>query len=119
MTNTSGNSYHLDALAGPATGPATLIIGPGPYTNANGSIRDNNPHNPFINTSATWTLAFAGATAGTVISNVVFSFGTTPGANVPVPIPAAVWLFGSGLLGLIAIARRRQGGDTRRSPAAT
>lgn len=26
---------------------------------------------------------------------------------VPVPVPAAVWLFGSGLLGLIGIARRR------------
>ena len=63
LTNTSGNNYHLDVLAGPATGPATLIIGPGPYTNANGSISGNNPHNPFINTSATWTLVFAGATA--------------------------------------------------------
>ena len=83
LTNTSGNNYHLDALAGPATGPATLIIGPGPYTNANGSIDRNDPHNPFINTSATWTLAFAGATASTVISNVVFSFGTQPGENVP------------------------------------
>ena len=38
LTNTSGNNYHLDVLAGPASGPATLIIGPGPYTNANGSI---------------------------------------------------------------------------------
>ncbi|MCK4834876.1 MAG: VPLPA-CTERM sorting domain-containing protein, partial [Gammaproteobacteria bacterium] len=28
--------------------------------------------------------------------------------NVPaVPVPAAVWLFGSGLIGLLAIARRR------------
>ena len=26
----------------------------------------------------------------------------------PVPVPAAVWLFGSGLIGLIGIARRRQ-----------
>lgn len=26
----------------------------------------------------------------------------------PVPVPAAVWLFGSGLLGLLAIARRKQ-----------
>jgi hypothetical protein len=26
----------------------------------------------------------------------------------PVPVPAAVWLFGSGLLGLIGIARRKQ-----------
>jgi hypothetical protein len=27
--------------------------------------------------------------------------------NAVVPLPAAVWLFGSGLLGLIGIARRR------------
>jgi len=44
-----------------------------------------------------------------VISNVVFSFGTGTGTNVAVPIPAAVWLFVSGLLGLIGIARRGQG----------
>jgi len=25
----------------------------------------------------------------------------------PVPIPAAVWLFGSGLIGLVGIARRK------------
>ena len=25
----------------------------------------------------------------------------------PVPVPAAVWLFGSGLIGLIGIARRK------------
>lgn len=28
--------------------------------------------------------------------------------NKPVPVPAAVWLFGTGLLGLIGIARRRK-----------
>ena len=96
--------------------PAGLIIGPGPYTNANGSINDNDPHNPFVDQSATFTFAVTGATADTVISNVLFSFGTTPGTNVGIPIPAAVWLFGSGLLGLIAIARRRQGGPVRGSP---
>ena len=115
LSNTAG-TYHLDKLCGHNTcgNPAGLIIGPGPYTNANGSIARNRPHNPFVDQSATFTFAVAGATADTLISNVVFSFGTSPGTNVPVPLPAAVWLFGSGLLGLMAIARRRNGVLTRR-----
>lgn len=36
-----------------------------------------------------------------------FSANFTPGPAA-VPIPAAVWLFGSGLLGLVGIARRRK-----------
>ena len=34
-----------------------------------------------------------------------FVYGDTPVS--PVPLPAAVWLFGSGLLGLVGVARRR------------
>jgi len=33
------------------------------------------------------------------------------GADLPppaVPVPAAVWLFGSGLLGLVGVARRKK-----------
>jgi len=26
----------------------------------------------------------------------------------PVPVPAAVWLFGSGLIGLVGVARRKK-----------
>jgi hypothetical protein len=52
-----------------------------------------------------------GATATTVISDVVFSFGTQEGVNVAavttVPIPGALWLFASGLLGLGAAIKRR------------
>ncbi|MGE5241685.1 MAG: VPLPA-CTERM sorting domain-containing protein [Bacteroidota bacterium] len=29
-----------------------------------------------------------------------------------VPVPAAVWLFGSGLLGLVGVARRRNARST-------
>ena len=36
-------------------------------------------------------------------------FSGTGSANVPeVPVPAAVWLMGSGLLGLVGVARRRK-----------
>ncbi|MGB5409060.1 MAG: VPLPA-CTERM sorting domain-containing protein, partial [Thiogranum sp.] len=31
-----------------------------------------------------------------------------PGSVTVVPVPAAVWLFGSGLLGLVGVARRRR-----------
>ena len=51
-----------------------------------------------------------GVTSASVISDVAFSFGTGPETVVGVPIPAAVWLFVSGLVGLIGIARRRQPG---------
>jgi hypothetical protein len=113
LTNTNG-VYHLTGLGGnPYSGPDYLIIGPpgagGTYSNANGSIAHNRPHNPFINQTATFTLGLTGATSSTVISNVIFSFGTEEGSNVAaVPIPAAVWLFVSGLIGLIAFAAARR-----------
>lgn len=41
---------------GPHVAPAELIIGPGPYTNANSSLAGNGPHNPFIDGTATFTI---------------------------------------------------------------
>jgi hypothetical protein len=101
----TGSDFHLNGLGNP--GAAGLIIGPS--TNANASI-NGSVHNPYLDGTATFLLALSGVTAATTISNVAFSFGTNGETIVPVPIPAAVWLFGSGLLGLIGIARRRQSG---------
>ena len=44
-------------------------------------------------------------------SNLIAGFVDTFGeATAVIPVPAAVWLFGSGLLGLVGVARRRRAG---------
>ena len=59
----------------------------------------------------TATFVFSGLTGFTEadVSDVVFGLGTAPDSLLPeIPLPPAVWLFGSGLLGLIGIARRKK-----------
>lgn len=61
----------------------------------------------------TGTLVSAGNINGdywTGFNNVQFSevFNVTVTSVSAVPVPAAVWLFGSGLLGLVGVARRRR-----------
>jgi len=55
-------------------------------------------------TMATGLLAFTAAIGGpTITMNYVGGVATNP-----VPVPAAVWLFGSGLLGLVGVARHKK-----------
>jgi hypothetical protein len=110
----AGGLFHVTALG--AVGPANLIIGPpgagGVYTNANGSIAGNGPHNPFLNQTATFTLAIPGLNSVSQITSFTFSFGTVAGINVPgtpgVPEPASMVLLGTGLVSLSAGLRRRR-----------
>lgn len=47
-----------------------------------------------------------------LVGNVTAGPAATPAGDwgpAPVPIPAAAWLFGSGLIGLVGIARRKKG----------
>jgi hypothetical protein len=117
----SGDVFTLDVLSGPGhAGPAHLIIGPpgagGVYSNANGSIAGNGPHNPFLNQTATFTINDAAITAATTVTAATFSFGTTAGINVPgeIPVPAALPLFATGLgaLGLLGWRRKRKASAT-------
>ena len=94
-----------------------LIIGPsgpgGVYTNANGSIAGNGPHNPFIDQQGMFTLTVAGVTNATTITSATFSFGTTAGIDVPgiptspVPEPSSVLLLGSLVGGVFVSLRKR------------
>jgi len=114
----TGTATGGDLTALGQSGPQHLIIGPpgggGTYSNANGSIAGNPPHNPFLNQSATFTISAAGVTANTTITAVQFSFGTTAGNNVPgVPgpaVPEPATILGAsiaGLAGLLFAWRRR------------
>jgi hypothetical protein len=100
--------------------PAHTMIGPpdgsGVYTSANGSIAGNGPHNPFLSQTATFVIADTSITASTTVSDVVFSFGTTFGSDVPgegggggggaIPEPVSLILTGCGLAALTILRRR-------------
>jgi hypothetical protein len=117
----STTPFHLNGLGTAADVPAHTIIGlpdgSNVYSNANNSIANTGgPHNPFLfgvepdamgNGAVHFVLDVTGVTDATRAENVVFSFGTTPGDNVNVPIPPSVLLLGSGLLGLGVLRFRR------------
>jgi hypothetical protein len=106
----------LDDLTGAAAGPANTIVGApnagNIYAAGGGSLDGNNPHNPFLNQTATWTLNETGITSATTISGVHFQFGTTDGSNtfagtqVLTPEPASAGLFILGGICLLVTGRK-------------
>ena len=121
VLTTMGTSLVLNVL-GTAVGPAHTIIGTssngtyvgGTYSNANGSIAGNGPHNPFLESGTTFTISGPTVTAATTITAATFSFGTTAGntlAGTPtssVPEPTTIALLGVGLLAMGTMRPRRK-----------
>jgi hypothetical protein len=118
LTNVVDNGTFLQVKNPPGT---SNVDGFGSF---NGVIDNENSFNgsatsisfTLTNTSGTWasasTVLLANNTGNVVAAHIgVCNTGCTAfsqtGFTAVVPIPAAAWLFGSGLIGLIGIARRR------------
>jgi hypothetical protein len=101
----------------------TIIPTETSYSSANGSIKGNGPHNPFLEGTVTFDIADSAITSDTTISSAIFSFSTTAGTDVTgvttltsTPEPVSSTLAGTGILalaGLLNLRTRRMIGQSR------
>ena len=114
ILTTQGPLLLVDILNNPGQ-PKRGVIGPpngvtSRYDEANGSITDNGPHNPFFNQITDFTLTVPGVTDASTITKAIFQFNTVPGDNITghTPEPGTLMLM---LIGAAALRRhtaRRQ-----------
>ena len=81
----------------------------GPFVNVQTSFYWSSTDNyPYL-TGYIWSFNMSnGNQTGNAKTNTHYAWAVHDGDVSAVPVPAAVWLFGSGLLGLIGLARRKK-----------
>jgi len=125
--NATVSGMKLTAL-GPPNGAEQGIIGPPDgsmeYSDANSSVAGSPPHNPFLwnltsdssgatyptgvlfpNGAVHFVLTVAGVTSASSVDHIVFSWGSTEGNFLEVPLPASMLILASGL-GVIFVRSR-------------
>ena len=122
----TGTAWALNSSADLMTGGQVAAVNLSWFDSNNSKIADsfgstidaNTPVDVWTNIGVVGAIAPAG-TASVQLTLITGNFAGDPAGGAPrfdeaflevsaVPIPAAVWLFGSGLIGLIGIARRRR-----------
>lgn len=123
--NTLGDKSRCD----PITSTASSCSGPqagwgltntGPFSNVQSADYYWSATKYALDTSNAWTFYFYNGLQNLAMSSIIdyavylefYAWAVHPGdvaaAASTVPVPAAAWLFGSGLLGLIGVARRKK-----------
>ena len=109
--NVLGNTGWYDTSGvdlGCHVGPDFCLTNFGPFSslqpNAYWSATEYSP-----DTSSAWYFTMDGGLQGGISKvNGYYAWAVQSGDVSAVPVPAAVWLFGSGLMGLIGVARRKK-----------
>ncbi len=105
--NTLGNLAYHDT-EGNSPQPGWNLINAGPFDNYKYYYYWSGTEFVTSTYAAWWFHTHNGGQGGLGKGNLYYAWAVRDGDVFATPIPAAAWLFGSGLIGLLGVARRRR-----------